>query len=108
MIAVTEAGLVVAAHGVTKWFGATTALDGVDMTVPPGVVHGLLGPNGAGKTTVIRMLTTFRRQAIFLKIPGRRPASASMSSVFRRSADASSASFGLSSEGDGAAILGSI
>ena len=45
-----------AACGVTKWFGETTALDGVDMTVPPGVVHGLLGPNGAGKTTLLATL----------------------------------------------------
>ena len=52
----TEPGLVVAARGVTKWFGETTALDGVDMTVPPGVVHGLLGPNGAGKTTLLAAL----------------------------------------------------
>ena len=56
MIAVTEATLVVEARGVTKWFGETTALDGVDMTVPPGVVHGLLGPNGAGKTTLLAAL----------------------------------------------------
>jgi ABC-2 type transport system ATP-binding protein len=54
--AVTEAVLVVEARGVTKWFGATTALDGVDMNVPPGVVHGLLGPNGAGKTTLLAAL----------------------------------------------------
>jgi ABC-2 type transport system ATP-binding protein len=53
---VTEPALVVEARGATKWFGATTALDGVDMTVPPGVVHGLLGPNGAGKTTLLAAL----------------------------------------------------
>ena len=52
----TEPAFVVAARGVTKWFGETTALDGVDMTVPPGVVHGLLGPNGAGKTTLLAAL----------------------------------------------------
>jgi ABC-2 type transport system ATP-binding protein len=53
---VTDAGLVVEARGVTKWFGETTALDGVDFTVSPGVVHGLLGPNGAGKTTLLSAL----------------------------------------------------
>jgi ABC-2 type transport system ATP-binding protein len=53
---VTDAGLVVEARGVSKWFGETTALDGVDFTVHPGVVHGLLGPNGAGKTTLLSML----------------------------------------------------
>ncbi len=54
--AVTESGLVVDARGVTKWFGETTALDGVDFAVSPGVVHGLVGPNGAGKTTLLSAL----------------------------------------------------
>ncbi len=44
------------ARGVTKWFGETTALDGVDLLVGAGVVHGLLGPNGAGKTTLLSAL----------------------------------------------------
>ena len=52
----TEAGFAVEARGVSKWFGAATALDGVDFTVGPGVVHGLLGPNGAGKTTLLSAL----------------------------------------------------
>jgi ABC-2 type transport system ATP-binding protein len=55
--AVTEAtGQVVEARGLSKWFGETTALDAVDFTVTPGVVHGLLGPNGAGKTTLLSAL----------------------------------------------------
>jgi ABC-2 type transport system ATP-binding protein len=37
------------------------ALDGFDLSVPPGTVHGLLGPNGAGKTTAVRILTTLLR-----------------------------------------------
>ncbi|HLM06538.1 MAG TPA: ATP-binding cassette domain-containing protein [Blastococcus sp.] len=45
-------------EGLVKRFGATTALAGVDLTVPQGSVLGLLGPNGAGKTTVVRILTT--------------------------------------------------
>jgi ABC-2 type transport system ATP-binding protein len=53
---VTDAGLVVEARGVTKWFGETTALDNADFVVTPGVVHGLLGPNGAGKTTLLAAL----------------------------------------------------
>ncbi len=45
-------------EGLVKRFGATTALDGVDLTVAEGSVLGLLGPNGAGKTTVVRILAT--------------------------------------------------
>jgi ABC-2 type transport system ATP-binding protein len=41
----------------TKYYGATRALDGVSMTVEPGEAFGFLGPNGAGKTTLIRVLT---------------------------------------------------
>jgi ABC-2 type transport system ATP-binding protein len=37
------------------------ALDGFELTVPPGTVHGLLGPNGAGKTTAVRILCTLLR-----------------------------------------------
>ena len=40
----------------TKSFGDTRALDGLDLEVKVGEIHGLLGPNGAGKTTVIRVL----------------------------------------------------
>jgi ABC-2 type transport system ATP-binding protein len=45
-------------EGLVKRFGATTALEGVDLTVAEGSVLGLLGPNGAGKTTVVRILST--------------------------------------------------
>src|ERR1700744_3890138 len=43
-------------RGLTKKFGAVRALDGLDLTVRPGEVHGFLGPNGAGKSTTIRVL----------------------------------------------------
>lgn len=46
------------AEGLTKHFGDTKALDGVDLTVPQGHVLGVLGPNGAGKTTAVRILAT--------------------------------------------------
>ena len=43
---------------VMKRFESTTALAGVDLEVPEGMVFGLLGPNGAGKTTLVRILAT--------------------------------------------------
>ncbi|MGN9843969.1 ATP-binding cassette domain-containing protein [Nonomuraea sp. H19] len=42
--------------GLTKTFGPVRALDGLDLTVDAGEVHGFLGPNGAGKTTTLRIL----------------------------------------------------
>ncbi|WP_189212778.1 ATP-binding cassette domain-containing protein [Actinokineospora fastidiosa] len=50
--------LAVFAEGLTKSFGSTPALRGLDLAVPAGTVCGLLGPNGAGKTTAVRVLTT--------------------------------------------------
>jgi ABC-2 type transport system ATP-binding protein len=43
-------------HGLVKTFGRTRALDGLDLVVGPGEVHGFLGPNGSGKSTTIRAL----------------------------------------------------
>lgn len=43
-------------QNLTKKFGSTLALDGLDLTVAPGEVRGFLGPNGAGKSTTIRVL----------------------------------------------------
>ena len=42
--------------GLRKTFGSTVALDGLDLTVAQGEIHGFLGPNGAGKSTTIRIL----------------------------------------------------
>ncbi|HYH23877.1 MAG TPA: ATP-binding cassette domain-containing protein [Blastococcus sp.] len=53
-----DAPLAVEATGLVKRYGETTAVAGIDLTVPAGVVYGVLGPNGAGKTTTIRMLAT--------------------------------------------------
>src|ERR1700754_3700568 len=46
------------ARSLRKRFGDTQALDGVDLAVRTGTVHGVLGPNGAGKTTAVRILAT--------------------------------------------------
>jgi ABC-2 type transport system ATP-binding protein len=46
----------ISVSGLRKSFGRTRALDGLDLTVESGEVHGFLGPNGAGKTTTIRVL----------------------------------------------------
>jgi len=50
--------LAIEAHGLTKRFGKTQALAGVDLEVEQGRVLGVLGPNGAGKTTAVRILAT--------------------------------------------------
>jgi ABC-2 type transport system ATP-binding protein len=44
-------------HGLTRRFGALTAVDNVTLSVAPGQFFGFLGPNGAGKSTTIKMLT---------------------------------------------------
>jgi ABC-2 type transport system ATP-binding protein len=46
----------ISVSGLVKTFGATRALDGLDLEVATGEVHGFLGPNGAGKSTTIRVL----------------------------------------------------
>ena len=48
--------LAIEAFGLVKDFGATRAVDGIDLVVPAGSIFGVLGPNGAGKTTTLRML----------------------------------------------------
>jgi oleandomycin transport system ATP-binding protein len=46
------------AEGLTKRFGQTMALDGIDLNAREGSVLAVLGPNGAGKTTAVRILAT--------------------------------------------------
>jgi ABC-2 type transport system ATP-binding protein len=55
---VTSPGtLALSTRGLRKSYGRRLALDGLDLSVPTGVVYGFLGPNGAGKTTTMRLLT---------------------------------------------------
>src|SRR5258706_1107565 len=51
----------ISVSGLVKTFGPTRALDGLDLTVHTGEVHGFLGPNGSGKTTTIRVLLGLMR-----------------------------------------------
>jgi ABC-type multidrug transport system ATPase subunit len=53
----SETAALVEVSGLTKRYGDTLAVDGVDLLVRPGEVYGFLGPNGAGKTTTLRILT---------------------------------------------------
>lgn len=64
-------------RGLTKRFGSTRALDGLDLSVRAGEVHGFLGPNGSGKSTTIRILLGLIRSSggtarIFGEDPWRR------------------------------------
>ena len=52
---------VVQVEGLQRRFGATWALQGIDLAVQQGTICGLLGPNGAGKTTAVRILATLLR-----------------------------------------------
>ena len=52
---------VISTRGLQKHFGRTIALDGLDLTVESGEIHGFLGPNGAGKTTTLRILLGLAR-----------------------------------------------
>src|SRR5262245_38600619 len=51
-----DTALAIRARGITKCFGEVVALDGIDLDVARGQIHGLVGPNGAGKTTLLGLL----------------------------------------------------
>lgn len=68
-------GAPIRVRGLVKRFGRLTALDGLDLTVAPGRVHGFLGPNGAGKSTTIRVLLgLYRPDDGEVRVLGRDPA----------------------------------
>ncbi len=47
------------AHNIVKSFGGLTALDGVNLVLDPGEIHGLIGPNGSGKTTLLNLFSGY-------------------------------------------------
>jgi ABC-2 type transport system ATP-binding protein len=51
----------ISCRGITKYYGETLGISGLDLEVAPGELFGFLGPNGAGKTTTIRLLLDFIR-----------------------------------------------
>jgi ABC-2 type transport system ATP-binding protein len=61
MTPLDKAAKPIQAAGLTKRYGETLALDGLDLSIEPGEVYGYLGPNGAGKTTTIRLLLGIHR-----------------------------------------------
>jgi ABC-2 type transport system ATP-binding protein len=64
---------VILARGLRKTFGATVALDGLDLAVEPGRILGLIGPNGAGKSTALNAILGLTRCEGELKVLGRDP-----------------------------------
>jgi ABC-2 type transport system ATP-binding protein len=59
-------------RGLVKRFGATMAVDGLDLSIPPGLFYGLLGPNGAGKSTTMSLVTgTMRPSSGDILLEGR-------------------------------------
>ncbi|HMT89741.1 MAG TPA: ABC transporter ATP-binding protein, partial [Dermatophilaceae bacterium] len=64
-------------HGLTKIYGPTRAVDGLDLQIETGEVFALLGPNGAGKTTTVEILEGFRsRDSGQVSVLGSDPATA--------------------------------
>jgi ABC-2 type transport system ATP-binding protein len=47
---------IISAHGLTKRYGRTVAVDNIDLEIPPGRIVGLIGPNGAGKTSILKSI----------------------------------------------------
>ncbi len=70
----SDSGPVIDVRGLVKTFGSTRALDGLDLRVERGEVHGFLGPNGAGKTTALRVLLgSVRADSGHARVLGRDP-----------------------------------
>jgi len=75
-------------RSIEKRFGPVQALDGVDLVVMPGTIHGLVGANGAGKSTIIKILAgIYRPDGGTIKVAGQQitgitPASSEASGIY--------------------------
>ena len=61
LIAVTSHGAGIALRRIMLSFGGVRAVDGVDLAIPRGQIHGLIGPNGSGKTTTLNLISGYYR-----------------------------------------------
>ena len=64
---------VIKARGLTRHYGATTALDDIDLEIEPGRIVGLIGPNGAGKTTALKAILGLQSFEGSLEVLGKDP-----------------------------------
>ena len=65
---------IISAHGLTKRYGRTLAVDHIDLEIPPGRIVGLIGPNGAGKTTALKVILGLATYDGELSVLGKNPA----------------------------------
>jgi ABC-2 type transport system ATP-binding protein len=66
---------IISAHGLTKRYGRTIAVDNIDLDIPPGRIVGLIGPNGAGKTSALKAILGLATYDGDLSVLGKDPSS---------------------------------
>ena len=66
---------IISAHGLTKRYGRTVAVDNIDLDIPPGRIVGLIGPNGAGKTSALKAILGLATYEGNLSVLGKDPSS---------------------------------
>ena len=64
---------IISARGLTKRYGRTTAVDHIDLEIPPGKIVGLIGPNGAGKTSALKAILGLATFEGDLSVLGKNP-----------------------------------
>ncbi len=64
---------IISAHGLTKRYGRTLAVDHIDLEIPPGRIVGLIGPNGAGKTSALKAILGLATYEGELSVLGKNP-----------------------------------